>query len=181
MKKKDLKKIIKSVRTGIKQGVKESRHYYESPTALKKTRRNSDELFCKFDQEISEKFYKFILAIFKFRDILSFELNGESIGIYGDLTRIITKSKSNNGGYQSEDIIDIKISKEGFSFKRNYGFNISFSDIEMFEKLKVDLKEKNEIYSKSKLIESIDEISISTNVVRELNLENLISSFGENK
>jgi hypothetical protein len=181
MKKSYLKKIIKSIKSGFKNGVKESRHYYETPTALKKRKRNSNELFCEFDQEISEKFYKFILAIFKFRDILSFELNDESIGIYGDLNRMITKSNSNNGSYQSEDIIDIKISKEGFSFKRNYGFNISFSDIEMFEKLKVDLREKNEIYSKSRLIESIDEISILTNVVRELNLDNLISSFGENK
>jgi hypothetical protein len=178
MKKKDLRKIIKSIKRRIKKGVKEPR--YDTPTPMRKRKRVSNDLICDYDSETSEKFYKFVLAIFKFRDVLSFEVDEEGVGIYGDLNKLTSKVVSNTG-YQSEDMLEIKINKDGFSFRRNFGSNIRFSDKEMLNRLSCSLKEKNETYSKIKLAEYINEISISTNVVRELNLDNLINSFSETK
>ena len=173
MKKKIIKQLIKIVRNEVRDGVKESRHYYGS-TKLKKPKKNSNELFCAFDSEVSEKFYKFVLAIFKFRDILNFEINEERIAISGDLSRVNAK---NNINPVCEDYLDIEVSKEGFTFRRTYGAFVSFKDEFIFDKLIITLREKNEIFSKSHLIQSIDDISILTNLVRELNLENLMSSF----
>jgi len=173
MKKKNLKKILKTIRREIGENNLES-NYYVLGKKNKKSRRHSNEFCCSFDSEVSEKFHKFILAIFKFRDTLNFELNEERIGISGDLSKMNPKNNINSC---NEDYLDIEITKQGFTFRRNYGAFISFNDESIFDKLIITLREKNEIFSKTHLIESIDDISILTNVVRELNLDNLINEF----
>ena len=108
----------------------------------------------------------------KLKTYLSIDIYDEHISINGDLDR--TTPNSSMSKYNSEDVIEIRVDKAGFRFRRSYGNYLSYVDDQMLGKLKPMLIEKNKVISKEIILDTIDDIMVKTNLSRENNLDELL-------
>jgi hypothetical protein len=167
MKTKKLKKISKFIFNEVEKRNKKQR--LNEATPLVESRTHS---YCEYDKEVSDKFFNFVCNLIKLKNHLSIELFDEYIGISGDLDRVKYQSSPNK--YVSEDIIEIRIDKDGFRLRRSYSNYLNYLDSEMFQRLKPRLVEKNKIVSKEMIIDIIDDVMVKTNLSRENNLDELL-------
>jgi hypothetical protein len=160
MKKKKLKKISKYIYEYSKSFSARKNKYAESEEKL--VNRTSYE-HIEYDEEISKKFKKFVLNLFKLN--LNVNIYEKDININGNL-----------GNSHKEDYIEISIDQIGFSIRRNYGFRIYYKDSDIFNELKSIVKEKLTLKTKEEFNNIIDDIGITYKLVREDNLNYLIDN-----
>jgi len=168
MKSKKLKKLAKLIFNEVEERNKKQR--FKSDTMP--TTESHTHTYCEFDQEVSDKFFNFVFNLIKLKNHLVIEIYDDYINIAGDLDRI--KYSNSPSKYVTEDIIEVKIEKNGFRVRRAYGNYLNYLDSEMVEKLKPMLVEKNKTVSKEMIIDIIDDIMVKTNLSRENNLDELL-------
>jgi hypothetical protein len=168
MKTKKIKKLAKLIFNEVEENNRKQRLKSELiPIAESYT-----HTYCEYDKEVSDKFFNFVCNLMKLKTYLSIDIYEDYINIGGDLDRVNYSNSISK--YNSEDIIEIKIDKTGFRFRRSYGNYLNYLDSEMLEKLKPMLVEKNKIVSKEMIIDIIDDIMVKTNLSRENNLDELL-------
>lgn len=163
MKKKKIKSLAKQI---FKLGREYDRKGYSGEVA--KEEESSDLGYCDYDENVSEKFSKFVLNLIKVKDKISIELNSNGCGVFCDLN----KFKSNK--HYTENTFDIRIDKTGFKIRRNYSNWTAYKDPNIFDSLKEQFAEKNKIVSRELLFETVDELTVELNLSRENNLEEIL-------
>lgn len=171
MKKKELKKIAKKIYNYAKEFDKEKNIQEEIPID------QSSMENCPYDEQISEKFFKFVTNLIKLKDKLAIDHYREGINIFCDLHRYKRNNNNNtfSNKYQTDSNFEIRIDSGGFRIRRDYGSYISFSDPNFMEKIKPVIKEKSEIINKEKIVETIDDLTIELGLIRENNLDEILS------
>jgi hypothetical protein len=168
MKAKKLKKLAKLIFNEVEENNRKQR----LKSDIMPVSESYTHTYCEYDQEVSDKFFNFVCNLIKLKNHLSIEIYEDYINIGGDLDRV--KYSNSPSKYNSEDIIEVKIDKNGFRVRRSYGNYLNYLDGEMLEKLKPMLVEKNKIISKEIIIDIIDDIMVKTNLSRENNLDELL-------
>ena len=165
MKKRKIKKLAKKIFGYAKEF--ERKKYNSEECSIKEVSESIEH--CPYDEKISEKFFKFVTNLVKVKDKLSIDYYREGINIFCDLNRY----KSNK--YTTESNFEIRIDREGFRLRRDYGSYLSFSDTTFLEKIKPVIKEKNEIVSREKILETVEDLTIELGLSRENNLDEILA------
>jgi hypothetical protein len=165
MKKREIKKLAKKIFGHAKEF--ERKKYNSEECSIKEVSESIE--YCPYDEKISEKFFKFVTNLVKIKDKLSIDYYREGINIFCDLNRY----KSNK--YTTESNFEIRIDKEGFRLRRDYGSYLSFTDITFLEKIKPVIKEKNEIVTREKIVETVEDLTIELGLSRENNLDEILA------
>ena len=125
--------------------------------------------YCAYDEKISEKFFKFITNLIKVKDKLNIDYYSEGIYIFCDLNRYKSNKISNDSNFE------IRLDREGFRIRRDYGSYLSFADTTFLEKIKPVIKEKNEVINREKIVETVDDLTIELGLSRENNLDEILA------
>jgi len=164
MKKREIKKLAEKI---FKISKKWEKKKYSNEGELKSTVESIE--YCTYDKEISEKFFKFITNLIKVKEKLNIDYYREGINIFCDLNRY----KSNK--YTTESNFEIRVDSEGFRIRRDYGSYLSFADTTFLEKIKPVIKEKNEVITREKIVETVDDLTIELGLSRENNLDEILA------
>jgi hypothetical protein len=164
MKKREIKKLAEKIFKISKRWEKKK---YSNEVELKSTVESIE--YCTYDKEISEKFFKFITNLIKVKEKLNIDYYREGINIFCDLNRY----KSNK--YTTESNFEIRVDSEGFRIRRDYGSYLSFADTTFLEKIKPVIKEKNEVITREKIVETVDNLTIELGLSRENNLDEILA------
>jgi hypothetical protein len=165
MKKREIKKLAEKIFEISKEW--ERKKYNSEECSIKEVSESIE--YCPYDEKISEKFFKFVTNLVKVKDKLSIDFYREGINIFCDLNRY----KSNK--YTTDSNFEIRIDREGFRLRRDYGSYLSFSDNTFLEKIKPIIKEKSEIVNKEKIVETVEDLTIELGLSRENNLEEILA------
>ena len=122
---------------------------------------------CECDPEVVNKMFTLITGLIRFKDKINFNINDDSIVIYGNLEQF--KTTKNN----IEDYIEITVNKEGFRVSRRYS-NLRFKEPNLFDKLLPILMDLNQSVSGMLLEEMVDDVMVITKLSRDSNLEELL-------
>ena len=166
MKKNKLKKLAKFIHelqleeTKSKWVTKDDGIYAKSPEPDKTHQ-------CECDPEVVDKMFTLITGLIRFKDKINFNINDDSINIYGNLEQF--KSTKSN----LEDYIEITVNKEGFRVSRRC-YNLRFKEPNLFDKLLPTLMELNQSVSGMLLEEMVDDVMVKTKLSRDSNLEELL-------
>lgn len=151
------------------------RERYDAEVKVKEELQPMSLNYNSYDEEVSKKFKNFVLNILKVKDKIRIEVSRDCIYINGDLDSVRTSSSQQNKyAVNSEDVIDIRITKDGFSFCRRYGQTFSFEDKSIYDELKDQILEKSKKLNKEILIDMIDDIMVKTNLSRSSNLDEIL-------
>ena len=165
MKKKQIKKLAKKIFEHAKEF--ERKKYNSEECSIKEVSESVE--YCPYDEKISEKFFKCVTNLVKVKDKLSIDYYREGINIFCDLNRY----KSNK--YTTESNFEIRVDSEGFRIRRDYGSYLSFADTTFLEKIKPVIKEKNEVITREKIVETVDDLTIELGLSRENNLDEILA------
>lgn len=166
MKKNKLKKLAKFIHelqleeTKSKWVTKDDGIYAKSPEPDKTHQ-------CECDPEVVDKMFTLITGLIRFKDKINFNINEDSIVIYGNLEQFKSTKSS------IEDYIEITVNKEGFRVSRRYS-NLRFKEPNLFDKLLPTLMELNQSVSGILLEEIVDDVMVITKLSRDSNLEELL-------
>lgn len=170
MKNKKLAKLAKFIYEEIKNIEKTYTDSLPQPTDINHKSLNYNQ----YDEQVSEKFKNFILNILKVKDKIRIEISDSFIYINGDLNSVRSSNNQSQKYISSEDIIDIRISKDGFSFCRGYAQTFSYDDKQMYDELYDELLERSMQINKDIIIDMIDDIMVKTNLSRGSNLDKIL-------
>lgn len=171
MKKKEIKKIAKKIVELVKESDNKKsikKQYLDEPIP---SREEPDFGYCEHDEGVSQKFSKFVLNLIKIKDKVNINLYESGFDIFCDLN----KFKTSNKQYNTENTFDIRIDKIGFRIRRNYSNWTSYKDATLFDSIKDQIIEKNQIVSKGLIFETIDDLTVELNLSRENNLEEILA------
>ena len=169
MKKKKLKKLIE---TTINEYKKSKESTQNSSYITVSSTQPYEEPMSYYDEEISEKFYKFAIRAGKATDKFTTSTSSERMTITGHI---------------GNDTIDIIIHKKGFRINRYNSSGmftlgntpvkhpLSYNDDKMFDRLSPFLNSIKQESHREAFLNEIDEICISTKLSRESNLEELLN------
>ena len=151
------------------------RERYDAEVKVKEELQPQNLNYNSYDESVSKKFKNFVLNLIKVKDKIRIEVTKDCIYMNGDLDSIRTNyNQANKYAVASEDVIDIRITKEGFSLCRRYGQSFSFEDNQMYEQLKEQILDKSKEMNKEIIIDMIDDIMLKTNLNRESNLDQIL-------
>ena len=179
MKKKDIKKISKIISDDVFNKLNDP---FKIPPGLYGTTRfpapgevNPNELidYLDYDEEISNKFFKFACSIIKLKDKINLSITESTIIINGSLDGKQNPPSAFSFG-TPDDFLDVCVTKEGFRMSRGYCSKISYKDESMLDRLRSDLKERNISASRDSIIDMIDDIMVKTNLSRESNIDEIL-------
>lgn len=167
---KKLQKVAKFLYEEFR-GIEKSK--YDNEAQLKES--ESIELnYAEFDENVSTKFKHFILNLIRLKDKIRVEVRQHCIFINGNLDGY-DRTAINYNKPSSDDVIDVRITKEGFSMSRNYSQTVSYRDSNIYDDLFEKIQEKSKEINKDILIDMIDDVMVKTNLSRQSNLEEILN------
>jgi hypothetical protein len=167
---KKLQKVAKFLYEEFR-GIEKSRYENE---ALVKESEQIELNYAEFDENVSNKFKIFILNLIKLKDKIRVEIRSHCIFINGNLDGFDRNSMSMSKA-SIDDVIDIRITKEGFSMSRNYAQTISYKDPNIYSELFEKIQEKSKEINKDILLDMIDDVMVKTNLSRQSNLDEILN------
>lgn len=172
MKNKKIKKLSKKIYDLV-----EKRRYSSELKEVSNFPKNFELLSSDYDEKLSQNFISFINNILKLEDI-NLEISENEIFIFVEVSRIKNKMKNSNsaGIPMTDDNLDVKINKSGFSIRRNYATTLYYKDAQMFENLYAKIIERNKEITKVRIQNIIDDVSKETNILRNTNLDKIMNS-----
>jgi len=179
MKKKDIKKIAKEVFKLNQRAERPSKRglgAIEEPAPTEPYHSIGD-----YNEEISDKFFKFVISLLKYPDNLNMSLNSEYLEISCSDIANIKKPKPNpnnlNGAILRSGSADMRItvSKSLFTISHGYSNMTMYQDNTMYHRLEKYAKETMDIKNANCFNEIWNYISKESGLLRDSNLDEILS------
>ena len=126
----------------------------------------------EYDEDVSKKFFDFIINLMKLEDNLSISFDMSRIEI---IAFINMKPNSPSSNIQNpESRIEIFIGNGIFSIHKDYGFRAMYKDENMYDKLLPLVMSKKKVMNKLMFFDIINEFIFNSPLMRQINLDELI-------
>ena len=164
MKKKELKKLAKSLYLQINNYQKKSHPVREYVN------------YCDYDSEVSDRFKKLVFSIIKYKDNININVSDQNFSISIPDVTLIKKPLMKGRVYSDDNYLEIVVNKsEGFSINFGYSKRSNYEDVDIFNDLHPIVDKRLKEINAENFSEILETLMKESGIMRDNNLEELLN------